>query len=122
VACLRCRGDDDRGSDDDSVTSDEGVADEADDETADTARDADGALVDTDSAQPGTWPVGDAGTVTFEVVDGLLTLEDHEAADGWEATVDEQDDDEIEVDFTQDGARWEFEVEMDYTVVGPLPP
>lgn len=89
--------------------------DGADDGDADeTQQDAAaGDLVDIATAQPGNWPVGDAGTVTFDVVDGQLVLEDHEAAAGWEATVDDGDGDGIEVDFTQDGRRWEFEVEID---------
>jgi hypothetical protein len=97
------------GPDDDA--SDAGPYDDAPDGDAPDGGEPD--LVGTDVAQAGTWPVGDAGTVSFEVVDGSLALEDHEAADGWEATVDEESGDEIGVDFTRDQFRWEFEVDTD---------
>lgn len=113
---------DETAPDDDAAdTAPDDEAPDGDADTADTDAGADDAgptdgdadLVDIDVAQPGTWPVGDAGTVSFEVVDGSLALEDYEAADGWEATVDEEDSDEIEVDFVLDELRWEFEVEID---------
>jgi hypothetical protein len=104
----------------DETTTDGGQPEGDDPETDDAATTEDDATEDDadqelviDTAQPGTWPVGDAGTVAFDVVNGDLTLEGYEPADGWDATVDEDDGDEIEVHFTQDGLRWEFEVEID---------
>jgi hypothetical protein len=70
-------------------------------------------LVDLTEAVPGTWPVGDAGTVTFAIGDGALVLEDVTAADGWRADIDEQDPDEIEVDFRRDGVAWQIEIELE---------
>jgi hypothetical protein len=73
---------------------------------------ADG-LVDLTEAIPGTWPVGDAGTVTFSIADGALVLDDVSANDGWRADIDEQDADEIEVDFRQGDIAWEIEIELE---------
>ena len=70
-------------------------------------------MVDIATAQPGTWPVGDAGEVTFGVDDNALVLVDHQPSDGWEARIDTRDPDEIEVEFTRSGEQWEFEVEID---------
>lgn len=67
---------------------------------------ADGVLSD------GLWAVGDAGTVEFAVTEGGLELIEVVAADGWEATTDEDSPDEIEVDFRQ-GER-EYEIEIEY--------
>lgn len=64
-------------------------------------------------ARTGTWQVGEAGTVAFGVTDGRLELEDYTPAAGWTAVVDEVHDDEIEIDFTRDDVRWEFEAEID---------
>ena len=83
-------------------------ADSADDPAADSADD----LVDTTAAVPGTWPVGDAGTVAFDVRDGGLILLDVVAADGWDHVVEEEDPDELEVDFRRGDEAWDFEVEL----------
>jgi hypothetical protein len=98
------------------ATEDEASVDDDGDETAsDDARD-DGidttGLVDMTTAVPGTWPVGDAGTVTFAIVDDALVLEDVTAADGWQADIDEQDPDEIEVDFRRGDTEWQIEIEL----------
>ncbi|MFA9446161.1 hypothetical protein [Egicoccus sp. AB-alg6-2] len=96
---------------DDAAGDDAAGDDGAGDDRADAATDGD--LVDISRAVPGTWPVGDAGTVTWDVRDGALVLLDHTAAEGWETIVEEEDDDEIEVDFRRDGEAWDFEVELD---------
>jgi hypothetical protein len=57
--------------------------------------------------------VGDAGTVTFSLVDGALVLDDVEAAEGWTSSIDEQDPDEIEVTFVRGDIQWEIEVQLD---------
>jgi hypothetical protein len=97
----------------------EGATDEPPADTTDP--DADGAgdgdatseLVDLTEAVPGSWPVGDAGTVTFTIVDGALVLDDVTAADGWRADIDEQEPDEIEVDFRSGDVEWEIEIELE---------
>ena len=69
-------------------------------------------LADIGVAQPGTWPIGDAGTVSFDVVDGRLVLEDITEVDGWSSRIDDEDDDEIDIEFTQGSVSWRFEVEL----------
>ena len=73
----------------------------------------DGDVVDLTEAVPGTWPVGDAGTVTFSIVDGALMLDDVTASDGWMMAIDDQDPDEIEVDFARGNVEWEIEIELE---------
>lgn len=87
------------------------AADDADEQQPIDAPDA--GLVDLTEAIPGTWPVGDAGTVTFAIVDGALELEDATAADGWQLDIDEQEPDEIEVDFRRGDVEWEIEIELE---------
>jgi hypothetical protein len=106
---------DDGGSNDDAVTDDDVAADDG----GDSAQDTDEAstqpddVVDLTEAIPGTWPVGDAGTVTFSIVDGALVLDDVTANDGWMMAIDEQDVDEIEVDFIRGNVEWEIEIELE---------
>ena len=70
-------------------------------------------VVDLTEAVPGTWPVADAGTVTFSLVDGALVLDDVTANDGWTMVIDEQEPEEIEVDFTRSNVAWEIEIELE---------
>jgi hypothetical protein len=99
-------------------------------------------VVDGTEAVPGTWQVGEAGTVTFDVVDGALVLEDVSEADGWTVTdIEEEPDeigvdlrrgdvegDEIEIELRNGAMRWDadvelngsIEVELDYEVSGQL--
>lgn len=79
----------------------------------DGAEDTTADLVDLTEAVPGTWPVGDAGTVTFSIRDGALALDEVTPADGWDYFIDEQDAEEIEVDFRRDDEQWEIEIELD---------
>jgi uncharacterized membrane protein YkoI len=95
--------------DDDADDPDPALADE---DGADEDGTGDADLVDLAEAVPGTWPVGDAGTVTFALDGGALVLEDVSAADGWTAEVDEEDPDEIEVDFRRGDVEWEIEIEI----------
>jgi hypothetical protein len=99
----------------DDTTAQSGQDDDVDGGDATTGADADRAsdLVDLTEAIPGAWPVGDAGTVTFSIVDGALVLDDVAANDGWQADIDEQDADEIEVDFRRDDMAWEIEIELE---------
>lgn len=118
------------GSSDDVADADgDDVADDADgdqpdgaarDEDADASASGDagstspnGDVVDLTEAVPGTWPVGDAGTVTFSIVDGALMLDDVTASDGWMMAIDDQDPDEIEVDFARGNVEWEIEIELE---------
>lgn len=88
----------------------DGDADATDGDPADEGTED---LVDLTEAVPGTWPVGDAGTVTFSIADGSLVLDDVGTADGWTSDVDEQDPDEIEVDFRQGNVTWQIEIELE---------
>ncbi|HSK90902.1 MAG TPA: hypothetical protein VK875_06290 [Euzebyales bacterium] len=102
-------------------TADTAGADDAatpEDATASDPADAAGQIAGPDTAElrvarAGRWPVGNAGSVAFDVVDGRLVLGDVQAAEGWDAVTEEDDGDEIEVDFRRDAVRWEFEVEID---------
>lgn len=69
-------------------------------------------VVDGTQAVPGTWQVGDAGTVTFAVTDGALVLEDVSEASGWTVTDVEEEPDEIEVDFRRDRTEVVIEIEL----------
>jgi hypothetical protein len=55
--------------------------------------------------------VGEAGVVTVDVVDGQILLVSAEPKPGWEATTAEgsADDNEVEVEFTSETVRVEFE-------------
>lgn len=100
--------DDAEGEPDDTDDADADDADEVDD-----AQDAPtGDVVDGTEAVPGTWQVGEAGTVTFDVVDGALVLEDVSENEGWTVTDIDESPDELEVDFRRGGVEIEFEVEL----------
>lgn len=102
----------------DDPAADDGAADDGDDgdEGADGAEDAEpaaaGEVVDGTEAVPGTWQVGEAGTVTFDVVDGALVLEDVSENDGWTVTDIDEEPDEIEVDFQRGAVEIEIEIEL----------
>lgn len=57
-----------------------------------------------------TFNVGEAGTVTVDVVDGKVVLVDAVPAAGWELRKAEEDDDEVEVKFTNATTLVEFKV------------
>jgi hypothetical protein len=115
-------------------------ADDADDAagdgTADTGGDADatgdaatGQVVDLTTAVPGSWPVGDAGIVTFSLDGDRLVLDDVTTADGWTSRVEEEDADAIEFELQQGDREFDVEVELDdgrveveidYMVTGPV--
>lgn len=100
-----------------------------DDASEDIAGDTGGDVADLRLAQPGTWPVGEVGTVTFDVVDRRPVLEDHQAAEGWDATAQEDDSDTLEFE-AREGDRevdvevelddGQIEVEIDYSVTSPV--
>ena len=64
-------------------------------------------------AEPGTWAVADAGSVTFALTDRGLVLIDVAANEGWDIRVAEDSAEEVEVEFTQGHVRHEIEVERD---------
>jgi hypothetical protein len=86
--------------------------------------------IDTDieDAEPGTYDLGDAGSFSFEVVDGVLELTDVTATDGWDLTEQDVEGDEIEIELRRGAARWDadvdldgsVEVELDYEVAGQV--
>lgn len=102
------------GTSDDDATSDAGAADTSDDDTSDDGPTggSEGEVVDGTEAVPGTWQVGEAGTVTFDVVDGALVLEDVSEADGWTVTDVEEEADEVEVDLQRGDVEVEIEIEL----------
>jgi hypothetical protein len=118
---LGCAGD---GGEDGSIALDapatdstpEAIEDDGDDgggEVADAPADAGTTrAVDGAAAVPGTWQVGDAGTVTFDIVDGALVLEDVSENEGWTVTGIDEDSDEIEVDFRRGDVEVEIEIEL----------
>jgi hypothetical protein len=69
-------------------------------------------VVDASVAEPGTWQVGGAGTVTFSIADGRLALDEVAPADGWRVTEQAADEDSIDVDLERDGERSTFEVDL----------
>lgn len=72
-----------------------------------------GEVVDASVAEPGTWQVGEAGTVSFSLEDGRLILDEVSPADGWEVTEQEADGDEIDVDLERGGETYEFQVDLE---------
>jgi hypothetical protein len=72
-----------------------------------------GEVVDASVAEPGTWQVGEAGTVTFAIDGGALRLEEVVAADGWQITEQDANDDDLEIEFARSSERYLFEVELD---------
>lgn len=65
----------------------------------------------------GVWEVGDAGEVEFRFDNGALALVGTRANSGWEVDIDQQDDDDIEVDFGRDNVEWDFDVEAEGSVL-----
>jgi hypothetical protein len=61
----------------------------------------------------GVWTVGDGGEVEFAFENGSLAFVDARPNEGWQVEIDEQDSDEIEVDFRQGGVEWTIEIETD---------
>jgi hypothetical protein len=66
-----------------------------------------------DNAEPGTYQVGDAGEVEFDWDGERLTLIEVRPAEGWDYQIDDEESDEIEIDFRRGFDEVEFEVEVD---------
>jgi hypothetical protein len=103
---------------------DDGAGDDGGEAAADGASEDDGAaeadvepphadVVDAGVAEPGTWQVGEAGTVTFSLDRGGLQLDGAAPADGWQVVEQEADREGIEVVFAHDRATAAFEVELE---------
>lgn len=73
--------------------------------------------VDLPEAADGVYTVYEAGTATVTATDGRLTLVDVQAADGWTSRVDDEEGEEVQVDFRPDGQDTQdvldLEVEVD---------
>ena len=65
----------------------------------------------------GVWQVGDAGEIEFRFENGTLSLIGTRANSGWEVEIDEQEADEIEVDFGRENVEWDFDVEAEGNVL-----
>lgn len=59
-------------------------------------------------ARDGTWTVGDAGEVDFQIRQGVLQLGDVREYPGWIHTLRRVDDDTLELEFVGSGITWEF--------------
>jgi hypothetical protein len=68
---------------------------------------------DIDDAEPGTFELGDAGSVTVSIDGDRLLLDDLTVGDGWEVVTREESDDEIELDLVRGDQRWDLEIELD---------
>jgi hypothetical protein len=86
---------------------------------------------DIDPANPGTFALGEAGTVAVSVENGRIVLGETAIGDGWNEVKREIDDDDIELDFRRDGngffEQWELyadedngalDIEVDYEIEG----
>ncbi|GIG39283.1 hypothetical protein [Cellulomonas phragmiteti] len=70
--------------------------------------------VDIPVPDDGIYTVYDAGTAVVTFEDGALVLGEVTAADGWTARVDDQDADEVEIDFRRSADEvLDLEVEVD---------
>jgi hypothetical protein len=67
--------------------------------------------LETARATDGTWEIGDAGTVTFRVVDDRLELLDVSPAAGWDASVDDESDRKLTVELSTDQRTYELKAE-----------
>gem|GEM_PF-3032160 len=59
------------------------------------------------------YQVGDAGEVELRIEDGGLVLVEVRPNDGWNFEIDDEDRDEIDIDFRRGDEEWEFEAELD---------
>lgn len=66
-----------------------------------------------DERSDGVYAVSDAGEVRVLRDGNAVTLEDVQAAQGWTPRVDEQDFDEVNVDFHRGVVEFEFEADLD---------
>ena len=65
------------------------------------------------AAADNVFRVSDAGEVELAVDGNRLVLVDVRPNDGWSHRIDENDDDEIEIDFRDNGREIDFEAELD---------
>ncbi|MGV0838310.1 hypothetical protein [Mycolicibacterium thermoresistibile] len=77
------------------------------------ARPARDQCVRIDPAPDGRYQVFDAGTAVVTFADGRLTLESVTPAEGWTHQVDDQEPDEVEIEFRRDAEQLDLELEVD---------
>lgn len=69
-------------------------------------------------ADPGTYDLGEAGTVTLSEADGGIALDDYSVSEGWSAYVEEDDSEDVHLSFyAENGSEYEFEAEYDDGVI-----
>lgn len=88
-------------------------SDDADTDTEPDTADSEVITVDDPRLSDGVWAVGDAGTVEFTIGDGGLELIEALPDDGWEHEIEVDGNEEIEVDFRQEGREHTIEIEYD---------
>lgn len=65
-------------------------------------------------AEPGSYEVGEAGEVSFSADGGGIVLDDYKASDGWRATIEENDFEDVHLKFyNEGGVEYKFEAELD---------
>lgn len=77
------------------------------------ARPARDQCVRIDPAPDGRYQVFDAGSAVVTFADGRLTLESVTPAEGWTHQVDDQEPDEVEIEFRRDAEELDLELEVD---------
>lgn len=68
-------------------------------------------------ARDGTWTVGDAGEVDFQIRHGTMQLGDVREYPGWVHTLRRVDDGALEIEFIGSGITWEFTAHYDRNVL-----
>lgn len=84
-----------------------------------------------DLAEPGRYPVGSAGEVEVAVADGAPQLAEVSPAEGWQASVDDEDPEELTATFSHEPTVWTFtarveagqlQIEVGYEIASAVPP
>jgi hypothetical protein len=83
------------------------------DTPAATVDDDDTSGQDTPATADNVFQAGDAGEVELAIDGDRLVLVDVRPNDGWSHRIDDDDDDEIEIDFRDNGREIDFEAELD---------
>jgi hypothetical protein len=77
------------------------------------ARPALNQCVAVDPAPDGRYQVFDAGSAVVTFADGRLTIESVTPAEGWTHRVDDQEPDEVEIEFQRGAEQLDLELEVD---------
>lgn len=102
----------DNGSNDDAASGDSADDGGSGDDSADDGAGSSGGGA-SDGAGNEVYAVGDAGEVELRVEDGGLVLVEVRPNEGWDFEIDDEERDEIDIDFRRGNEEWEFEVELD---------